>query len=73
LKEKGPTATEQRDMDIELILWLLALFFPQLEPLRKGKRSRQKRARPSSRPRPAAQRPVGVGISWCYRFEPRDP
>ena len=60
-------------MDIELILWLLALLFPPLRPLREGGRRKRKRSRVPATPRKEFPRPVGVGISWCFPLARRGP
>jgi hypothetical protein len=62
-------------MDIDLVLWLLTLLFPQLRPLLKGGKSRQQRKRVGVTKGPSRfrKRRGGVGISWCFPLERRDP
>jgi hypothetical protein len=75
-KERWPSAAEQRGiMDIDLLVWLLTLLFPQLRPLLKGEKSRQQRKRAGVTKGPSRfrKRRGGVGISWCFSFEGRDP
>jgi hypothetical protein len=72
-KERRRDAAEQQNMDTELILWLLALLFPQPRPLREGRRRKRKRVLAPTTPSKGFPRPVGAGISWCFPLARRGP